>query len=359
MAGLPWSRAGFDHTAESRANVELLETDVMRFMAILGFCLMAIFALVQSIPPAALTTEAQTTTVVPPSALMDDARTKLEQLNQQLGEIATEVEKARLERDSTLATLGSLKTSEQALAQRQSRARAHYRQQLANIATAEQKLRTEEHALSALQARRETAPTTVDTSQTAKTEERRQPKDTIAKPIDNAPAPVHTAHARTPAPTPTAHAASTPVPTPTPTADAASTPISERSPEKPEQRSFVLRFASDTSLRALIAQHEVGFFAFVGDESWRLELDTDVLKYQRAPKPKSYHEMTPATVPPAFIQALQGTVKSDPRRGTGWGVTLPRTVQKQIQRHMQSGTGGTLVIYPDGRVRLGTNTTGS
>jgi septal ring factor EnvC (AmiA/AmiB activator) len=40
--------------------VEMLQTDIMRFMAILGFCLMAIFALVQSIPTVAKQKIAQT-----------------------------------------------------------------------------------------------------------------------------------------------------------------------------------------------------------------------------------------------------------------------------------------------------------
>ena len=38
--------------AREIAGMENLETDVMRFMAILGFCLVAVFALVQSLPAA-------------------------------------------------------------------------------------------------------------------------------------------------------------------------------------------------------------------------------------------------------------------------------------------------------------------
>ena len=68
MADVPWRRAGLDHSAEARATVELLQTDVMRFMAILGFCLMAIFALVHSIPPSARTSESKTT-APPPGAV--------------------------------------------------------------------------------------------------------------------------------------------------------------------------------------------------------------------------------------------------------------------------------------------------
>lgn len=347
MADLPWSRAGLDHSAESRANIEALQTDVMRFMAILGFCLMAIFALVHSIPPAALTAEPEMTAVEPPSAAMDDAREKLELLNHELEEVGKEVEKARRQRDSTLVTLGSLKASEQALAERQSRARILYRQQLAKIAKVEQKLRTEEHALRAVQARRKETPTALEASQTADTEERRQPRGTLAKPAGKAPTRV--------AKEPT----STPAPTPAPVSTAAPTPAPKKDPKQPEKKTFALRFASDTSLRALIAQHEVGFFGFVGEDAWRLSLDTGLLTYQRAPTPKRFHEMTPETVPQAFVQALHRTVGTDPHGNTSWGVTLPRTIQEQIHRLVEGGTGGTLVIQPNGRVRLSANTAGS
>lgn len=46
----PWTGSPSPGAASGEGGMEHLETDVMRFMAILAFCLVAIFALVQSVP---------------------------------------------------------------------------------------------------------------------------------------------------------------------------------------------------------------------------------------------------------------------------------------------------------------------
>lgn len=50
MGRLPWGREMQPFRHRESGGMEELQTDVMRFMAILAFCLVAIFALVQSIP---------------------------------------------------------------------------------------------------------------------------------------------------------------------------------------------------------------------------------------------------------------------------------------------------------------------
>ncbi len=52
MSRPPWETSITAARYRSGEDMEHLQTDVMRFMAILGFCLVAIFALVRSIPPA-------------------------------------------------------------------------------------------------------------------------------------------------------------------------------------------------------------------------------------------------------------------------------------------------------------------
>ncbi len=70
MHKAPWTRnPGTDEVREA-GGMEDLQTDVMRFMAILAFCLVAIFALVQSIPvrpePPAPQQEARRQILTPP-----------------------------------------------------------------------------------------------------------------------------------------------------------------------------------------------------------------------------------------------------------------------------------------------------
>ena len=54
MSKLPWTSYPARSAGNDEGGMEHLETDVMRFMAILAFCLVAIFALVQSMPPSSL-----------------------------------------------------------------------------------------------------------------------------------------------------------------------------------------------------------------------------------------------------------------------------------------------------------------
>ena len=347
MVDLPWRRAGLDHSAEARANVELLQTDVMRFMAILGFCLMAIFALVHSIPPAALTSEPETTTpAMLQRASIDQAYAELEALNQELDEVGAQVAQALAERDSTMAALGSLKQTEQTLSERYSRAERVYQQQLASIAEVGQKLRTQRDALTTLQQRRKVTHAALEGLENAKVTQGAMPQQSEPQRKQPTPPAVRTATA---APVPKPVAVAKPVAVPKPA------PVAAKEPKQPEQKGYALRFSSDLSLRALIAQHRVGFFGFVGEDAWQLRIDGGVLKYRRAPLPKRFHEMTPETVPDAFVKALRDTAAP---QSTGWGVTLPRAIQDQIQRHMDGDTGGILVIHPDGRVRLRADTAG-
>ena len=76
MARLPWIDATGSARPGDEGGMEHLETDVMRFMAILAFCLVAIFALVQSVPqptrePPAVA-EAQAVELPPPAPAVAD-----------------------------------------------------------------------------------------------------------------------------------------------------------------------------------------------------------------------------------------------------------------------------------------------
>ncbi len=80
----------------SSYELEALQTDVMRFMAILGFCLMAIFALVQSLPVG-----------------LADARPKLEhpgQMELDLAALKREAKRLRLQLEALERDLQTVRT---------------------------------------------------------------------------------------------------------------------------------------------------------------------------------------------------------------------------------------------------------
>ena len=72
--------------AGSDSELEALQTDIMRFMAILGFCLMVIFALVQAIPPSSNASQL---------IIEETLVSQVEALKQEAEELSKQVEKNR------------------------------------------------------------------------------------------------------------------------------------------------------------------------------------------------------------------------------------------------------------------------
>lgn len=72
--------------AGSDSELEALQTDIMRFMAILGFCLMVIFALVQAIPPSSNASQL---------IIEETLVSQVEALKQEAEELSQQVEKNR------------------------------------------------------------------------------------------------------------------------------------------------------------------------------------------------------------------------------------------------------------------------
>lgn len=74
MSRHPWTSSRSPGAFSDEGGMERLETDVMRFMAILAFCLVAIFALVQSAPRPAQTEKVpKVAKVVPEAAVAEPA----------------------------------------------------------------------------------------------------------------------------------------------------------------------------------------------------------------------------------------------------------------------------------------------
>jgi hypothetical protein len=287
--------------------IEALQTDIMRFMAILGLVLMAIFALVQSLqvgPPD--TSEPQAD---PQRLRQEEAKLKqqLHQLQQQLLAAEEQREQARkqteyfqhqanletqqaakaLERmvHSLQQTTQALRERERHLTQlnRQITQRHHSREEL------DRAIEIQQHRLAALE----------------------QKLSAVRPPR---------------------------------AAQAAS--------DKPPRRGFSLRFASDESLALLVNTQQVQVYAMTEQRTWKWEPNTQSGHFRPASRPNKFYEMDPETVPQRYLRAFQKRVRGvDPAQLT-WGVILPEPTRRQIAQLMGQQPGGELVIQKDSRVML-------
>jgi len=281
---------------------EALQTDVMRFMAILGLCLTAVFALVQGLPGGGA-----------PAAPMlgreiASQRARAQALAAELKRLKAGITEARGQQDEARQVLSRLR-------ERRERARAELdaftrrlegaRRELVGI---EQAFRDKDRDPGELSHRLQAQQVRLD-----RVERRLKELDTgEGEAAPETPAPAH--------------------------------------PEPvPEEPGFTLRFASSEALDRLVAAGSVRFYAMAGGQAWQLSLPGNGAAFARAPLPGRFHEMAPSTVPSRYLRAFARTGKG---LGVVWGVELPPGTEQLIASLTRGRRGGALVIHPDGRVAL-------
>jgi hypothetical protein len=139
---------------------------------------------------------------------------------------------------------------------------------------------------------------------------------------------------------------------PAPFSESAPAPAPKPPAPTPEPEGFTLRFASDSALTRLVARNEIGLYAITPERALRMSMNRGSPSFWPASAPNQYHEMDPATVPYTVITALRrrGTLGLDPN--VKWGVTLPPSMRRQLDRYLGAHTGGELVIEATGNLRL-------
>jgi len=309
----------------------MLQTDVMRFFAILCLCLMAIFALVKALPMAPA---ADRPTIAEPTELRREVQSlqlQVAELKKKLARIRTQVQAA-----SAAAEQAAVQTKQAAddeketisrLAQRQqelkgvNRALDQTRQKIKRSASKlteivndidkkqqvssalQSEIKAETHNLNKIRTALDRANAKMNQNQTEKLE--------------------------------TPGALSHPEP-----------------PEAPAREGFILRFASTKALQSLISVGKVNFYAVAGNKAWLLHLTGERPGYIASRNPPQIYEMEPATVPVEYMAAFKRQVAAFGRDAVTWGVTLPPRTKASIQRLVRGQKGGDLVIMPDGEVVL-------
>jgi hypothetical protein len=301
------------------SDTDALQTDVMRFMSIIGLCLMAVFALVQGIPVQEPGKPAQAQQA---AKIREDIRAQ----QQQLRELQAELHALKSEKDSTQQDLAQLAGQ----TQQARRLRVRLESQLEDLdrqleqgrttlADIEQDSTQEEHTLVELRGRHLDAQVQLDRA--------REDIAALRRPPPSTPVAV-----KQPPPKPVAG------------------PV-------PEKRGFTLRFASDAALDRLVAAGSVILYGMLDKQAWRLLLQAGRSTATPITYPDWFHEMAAATVPAHYLRSLQARADGPGRSSVVWGVQLPAAAKAGINALLQEQQargqpGGVLVIRADGRVTL-------
>jgi hypothetical protein len=309
----------------------MLQTDVMRFFAILCLCLMAIFALVKALP---MSPPDDRPTISEPADIHSDAQSlqlHIATLKRKLAVSRTQAQAAAASAEQATIQIKKAAEYEKRIISRLEQRQLELKAVNRSLDQTRQKLKLSELKLADLvydigkqQQIRSDLKSQIDK------ETKNLKKIKIA--LDRANKKIFGSQATKP--------------------DTPLTSAKPDAPREPAREGFVLRFASDNALQTLIAGKSVNFYALTGKKAWQLRLTRERPAYTASSSPGRIYEMESATVPAAFRGAFQQQVAAFGRSAVTWGVTLPAQTTAAINRLMKGKTGGDLVIMPDGEVVL-------
>jgi hypothetical protein len=310
-------------------DTDALQTDVMRFMSIIGLCLMAVFALVQGIPVQETGKSVQSSQA---ARLRQDVRVQQARLQELQAGLHT-LKSAMLR---TQRVLVSAEQRLERLAGQTQQARDRLEAQVEGLgrrleqgrrelAAIERDSRQQQQNLAGLHGRLSGVQEQLDRSRkeiaTLKRQSR-QARQQTAGPVTRTRPP--------PAPA----------------------PVSVTRPA-PDRQGFTLRFVSDEALDRLVAAGSVTLYAMAEKQAWRLSLHAGRPAAARGPYPGWFHEMSAVTVPAHYLHGLDNAPDGPGGSAVVWGVQLPSATRQAIASLTRGQPGGELVIRGDGQVVLG------
>jgi len=310
------------------SDVEMLQTDVMRFFAILCLCLMAIFALVKALP---ISPPADPPTLIKPSSL----KAEVAALEKEMAVLKEKLVQTQFQLNSATAAVKNSQARAAAVEQETQTRLSKARRALATVSQTLEETRNEINAREAMLAgimKDITEKRRVRSELKTRIETETRNFQKIQQALDEASAKLDRAVQAKP-----------PIPSKAP---------SEPIPSQSTRKGFTLRFASDSALETLVSRQKVNFFALAGKKAWQLKMTRSRPGYIAVQNPSKIYEMETATVPANYVTGFSQQVAAFGRGKITWGVTLPDQTAAAINRLIKDRQGGELVIMPDGEVTL-------
>ncbi len=309
-------------------DVEMLQTDVMRFFAILCLCLMAIFALVKALPIAPLDDRPRIAESADLKAEAKSLQQQIVMLKKKLADMHTQVRAAAVQSTSQASKAAD---DEQDILTRLTEAQQELKTVSQSLIKTRGELKVREFKLTGLLS-------DIDSKQRIRSELKSQIENEtrhltkIRASLDQTREKLNQNLAQNQQPE--------------------SKPANTTLPPQPAATGFTLRFASDAALQKLITLGKVKFYALTGKKAWQLHLNANRSIYSSAKFPREIYEMDTSTVPLDYPKVFHRQVAAFGRGALTWGVSLPVQMTSSINRLIKGRDGGDLVIMPDGEVIL-------
>jgi hypothetical protein len=321
----------FQDTPSLLDDAEILQTDVMRFFAILCLCLMAIFALVKTLPMAPPENGPAIAEPADQKAETKLLQKKIAALKEKLDEMQTRVQAATVAAEHASAQAIKVAKTEEAVRDRTAKVKQELEKASQTLGDIRREIEMREFKLERIlediaDKRR------VHSDLKTKIENETQGLTKIREKMERVQARLDQNHQPNQAPV-----KKPPGVTPSP---------------EPAQKGFTLRFASDEALEKLISDGKVNFYAIAGKNAWRLKLSGGRPVYIAAEFPRQIYEMETPTVPMDYAAVFQRQIAAFGRRTLTWGVTLPERTTDFINLMVKDRKGGDLIITADGEVKL-------
>jgi Skp family chaperone for outer membrane proteins len=312
-------------------DAEMLQTDVMRFFAILCLCLMAIFALVKTLPMAPPDTGPAMVEPADQKKTAKMLQKKLAALKEKFDEMQTRVKAATAAADRASAQAVNAAKTEQSARERVAKVKQELTEVSQTLADTRREIELRE--LNLVQILEDIADNRrIRAELKTQIENETQSLAKIHKKMDRAQETLDRNHQ--------------------PNQEAVKMPPGVTPPPQPAQNGFTLRFASDEVLEKLISDGKVNFYAIAGKNAWRLNLSGARPVYIAVQFPRQIYEMETPTVPIDYAAVFQRQIAAFGRRTLTWGVTLPGRTTDSINQMVRGRKGGDLIITIDGEVKL-------
>ena len=328
---LPSTMFDFQDTPSLLDDAEMLQTDVMRFFAILCLCLMAVFALVKTLPMAPPETGPAIMEPADQKTETKSLQKKIAALKERLDELQSRVQATTAAAEQALVQALKAAKTEEAVRDR--------------VAIAKQKLGEASQTLA--DTRREIEVRESNLAQILEDiADKQRVRAELKGQIENETQSLTKIRVKMAQVREKLNRNQLPYQEPV------KKPPGFTSPPVPAPKGFVLRFASDEALAKLIADGIVYFFAIAGQNAWQLKLSGGRPVFLAAEFPRQIYEMETPTVPIDYAAVFRRQIAVGGQRRLTWGVTLPGRTTASINQMVRGRQGGHLIITADGQVKI-------
>jgi hypothetical protein len=309
--------------------VEVLQTDVMRFFAILCLCLMAIFALVKTLPMAPVAGRFTPPQTVSPEADAAAVKKQITVLKSTLAELKVQTRTAAADAVKSSGEAAEAQEKEKETLTRLAIARQELENLSESLKESRESLKIRDIQLNEVitdldnKQRIRSALQTQIEAETRHLADLKSKQEQDREKFNRPPAEYR---------------------------PAVEIPPEEDLPQQPVRQGFTLRFASDAALQHLIDGRKVIFFALAGKNAWQLNLKNGHPVYLPIRFPRQIYEMQAPTVPVEYSGAFHRQVAGLDGTAVTWGVSLPPQMELSIKGHINGRDGGELIITANGEV---------